>query len=322
MTLAHSNVTPCSALSLAVCATPQATNSYGNGYDKLSLDERVKYAQVNMPAMLAAAKDPLCDAAEWWLRGEKPWQLMACCLEIAAAVNSGNPATYRSRLPVHQDGSCNGLQHYAALARDRNGAKAVNLLPSELPQDVYSTVRTVVEEWVSRDAAAGRSEAVKLLARNGGTVDRKLVKQTVMTSVYGVTMVGARGQISNRLFERGWSNEAEVFQVASYLAKVTMGSVGQVFANAKGVMDWLAAFASTATQDGQPVTWRSPMGFPIMQPYFKDTRQSVSGKQGVHRSCSAFEWRLLAQDMYVQYDTHAHHTAGPHWVAVIQPVQR
>ncbi|GFH30236.1 DNA-directed RNA polymerase, partial [Haematococcus lacustris] len=39
-----------------------------------------------------------------------------------------------------QDGSCNGLQHYAALARDSRGAAAVNLVPSDKPQDVYSAV--------------------------------------------------------------------------------------------------------------------------------------------------------------------------------------
>ena len=32
-----------------------------------------------------------------------------------------------------------------------------------------------------------------------GKVDRKIVKQTVMTSVYGVTYIGAREQIANRL---------------------------------------------------------------------------------------------------------------------------
>ena len=36
-----------------------------------------------------------------------------------------------------------------------------------------------------------------------GLVDRKLVKQTVMTSVYGVTAVGARAQVEARLRERG-----------------------------------------------------------------------------------------------------------------------
>lgn len=39
-----------------------------------------------------------------------------------------------------QDGSCNGLQHYAALGRDVIGATSVNLMPCEVPQDVYSGV--------------------------------------------------------------------------------------------------------------------------------------------------------------------------------------
>lgn len=37
-------------------------------------------------------------------------------------------------MPVHQDGSCNGLQHYAALGRDMTGGFAVNLCPSDKPQ--------------------------------------------------------------------------------------------------------------------------------------------------------------------------------------------
>ena len=47
---------------------------------------------------------------------------------------AGDPARYVSHLPVHQDGSCNGLQHYAALGRDLSGGFAVNLTPSDRPQ--------------------------------------------------------------------------------------------------------------------------------------------------------------------------------------------
>lgn len=43
-----------------------------------------------------------------------------------------------------QDGSCNGLQHYAALGRDSVGAASVNLVPSDVPQDVYSSVAAQV----------------------------------------------------------------------------------------------------------------------------------------------------------------------------------
>ena len=52
-------------------------------------------------------------------------------------------------------------------------------------------------------------------------MDRKLVKQTVMTSVYGVTYVGAREQIKRRLKERGAiADDAELFSASCYAAKV------------------------------------------------------------------------------------------------------
>lgn len=54
-------------------------------------------------------------------------------------------------LSLLQDGSCNGLQHYAALGRDVIGATSVNLMPCELPQDVYSGVA----QQVSHSEAAG-----------------------------------------------------------------------------------------------------------------------------------------------------------------------
>lgn len=62
------------------------------------------------------------------------------------------------------DGSCNGLQHYAALGRDEAGAKAVNVVPPatpmDLPSDVYTIVLEVVKEKVQRDA-----EQVRLILR-------------------------------------------------------------------------------------------------------------------------------------------------------------
>ncbi len=64
-------------------------------------------------------------------------------------------------------------------------------------------------------------------------MDRKLVKQTVMTSVYGITRIGAREQFSARLRERGWHNEPEVFRCSWYLTNLTLGALGELFKNAK-----------------------------------------------------------------------------------------
>ena len=43
-----------------------------------------------------------------------------------------------------QDGLCNGLQHYAALGRDWLGAKQVNLVPVDRPQDPYAGVAGMI----------------------------------------------------------------------------------------------------------------------------------------------------------------------------------
>jgi len=56
---------------------------------------------------------------------------------------------------------------------------------------VYSGVADLVRERVRADAEAGDEQAAFILP----LVDRKLVKQTVMTSVYGVTFIGARQQV-------------------------------------------------------------------------------------------------------------------------------
>ena len=64
-----------------------------------------------------------------------------------------------------------------------------------------------------------------------GHIGRKIVKQTVMTSVYGVTFIGARTQIQNRLEEvpaLAECTEAEWRQQATYLATLTLASLGQV----------------------------------------------------------------------------------------------
>lgn len=87
-----------------------------------------------------------CDfqGKQWWRQSDEPWQTLACCMEVAQAVRSPDPTKYICHFPVHQDGSCNGLQHYAALGRDRAGAESVNLFPFEKPSDVYSDVVDMV----------------------------------------------------------------------------------------------------------------------------------------------------------------------------------
>ncbi|KAJ2797152.1 DNA-directed RNA polymerase, partial [Coemansia guatemalensis] len=138
------------------------------GKDKLSHDERLRFVDENWDNIAASADNPLPDsffdgsadvARPWWLDAENPWQALAACIEYTAAMRSPDPAAYVSHLHIHQDGTCNGLQHYAAMGRDRVGAHEVNLAPSDCPQDVYSGVLAVAKRLVDADAENGVKEA-------------------------------------------------------------------------------------------------------------------------------------------------------------------
>lgn len=246
-------------------------NLFGSGADKLPMDERAAFADEHMAQIMQTADNPLGPQTTWWLDADSPWQLLAVCMDIAAAVRSGDPRSYASRVPVHQDGSCNGLQHYAALGRDAWGGSAVNLTPSDRHQDVYTEVANLVRQRATKDAAAGNQWAPPLL----DVLNRKLVKQTVMTSVYGVTFIGARQQISSRLKERGWTHDETIFRVSNYGAKVTLDSLMGMFSSAKDIMDWLTECARVIAAEDKPVQWVTPLGLPIVQPYRNMRKQAV-----------------------------------------------
>ncbi|KAI8341102.1 hypothetical protein BC941DRAFT_467156 [Chlamydoabsidia padenii] len=204
------------------------------GYDKHSFTERENFTMENMENILDSVDNPM-GGRKWWLEAESPWQCLSACFEVAAAFRSGNPLEFESRLPVHQDGTCNGLQHYAALGGDMAGARAVNLAPGDRPADVYTGVADMVNKLVEQEAAEGNEDAQLLV----GKISRKVVKQTVMTNVYGVTFIGARAQIENRLKERSDIPPERVYTLASYLAKKVFSSLGEMFNGARNIQDWL-----------------------------------------------------------------------------------
>ena len=133
------------------------------------------------------------------------------------------------------------------------GGRHVNLTPGERPADVYAGVLEVVKRKVAADAAEAEGEARELALQLDGRLVRKVVKQSVMTTVYGVTFVGMREQIERRLrelpelaaeVEAAAQPDRQYTRLASYLAKHTMSSLGEVFEPAMVAMEWLASCAS------------------------------------------------------------------------------
>jgi DNA-directed RNA polymerase len=274
------------------------------GYDKASFDERVHFVHEHLEDIYDSAENPLT-GRKWWQKADDPWQCLATCFELRNALESGNPLAFESRLPLHQDGTCNGLQHYAALGGDAQGAKQVNLAVTDRPSDVYTFVADMVEAEILRDLA--KPNPPPQAAMLTGRVSRKVVKQTVMTTVYGVTYIGAREQIDKQLKNRGEIPEEETWGAASYLAKKVLACIGDLFKGAKGIQTYLNLVARVISKSIPPerlkettkklnngvrsissaqlakeqmtsVIWTTPLGLPIVQPYRKTRRRQVMTK--------------------------------------------
>ncbi|KAK6087546.1 DNA-directed RNA mitochondrial polymerase [Seiridium cupressi] len=212
------------------------------GFDKASISEREAFATENMDSIIDSATHPL-DGKKWWLEAEDPWQCLAACFEVKAAMELPDPTKYVSHLPVHQDGTCNGLQHYAALGGDLWGAQQVNLEPGDRPADVYSAVADLVRASIKEDVKTDNPLA-KIM---DGKITRKVVKQTVMTNVYGVTFIGARAQVQKQIEAAHPQIKAETgvppILLASYVASKIFKALASMFGGAHDIQYWLAECA-------------------------------------------------------------------------------
>ena len=98
-------------------------NHWGN--DKVPFEERAAWVDENEAWICGVFEDPL--ECRDWAGADKPWQFLAWCLEYGAFLD--DPENFKSKLPVFQDGSNNGLQIYSLLLRDPDGAVATNVSP-------------------------------------------------------------------------------------------------------------------------------------------------------------------------------------------------
>ncbi|XP_068599627.1 DNA-directed RNA polymerase, mitochondrial [Brachionichthys hirsutus] len=236
-----------------------------------SQQQRLEFANSLMEDILDSADNPL-NGKKWWMNADGPLQALACCMEISKAMRSPDPTQFISHFPVHQDGSCNGLQHYAALGRDVIGATSVNLMPCDSPQDVYSGVAHQVEERRARDAKNGLKIA-KILE---GFINRKVVKQTVMTVVYGVTRYGGRLQIEKRLKENEDFPKDYVWEASHYLVRLVFSGLQEMFKSTREIQEWLTNSARLISKSGHSVEWVTPLGLPIIQPYLYMRKQLLN----------------------------------------------
>lgn len=250
------------------------------GVDKVSLEERVQWVQDHTHEISLSAINPL--VYTFWAGADKPYQALAACIEWEGFQREGE--AYVSHLPIAQDGSCNGLQHFSMMLRDEVGGAAVNLVPQELPADIYQTVADVVSKKIDKGASKGNADA----ARWVGKISRSIAKRPVMTLPYGASRYGMGDQIKEEVRKSAEKGKVviegdDVGKSCAFLAGVIYDSIGEVVIAARQAMDWLQHTARVVAAEGLPVRWETPIGFPVLQEYRKPIEQLVETQMGKAR---------------------------------------
>lgn len=240
-----------------------ASGRFGN--DKGTPQERIQWVDDNHDMLLAIADDPISNRQ--WTEADCPFQFLAWCFEYADWRR--NPGTFLTRLPLGQDGSCNGLQHFSAMLRDEVGGKATNLVASERKQDIYALVAARTAELV---AASPDDESAIAQRWKKHTLSRGLVKRSVMTLPYGSTRFSCADFIRKEYLNAGQAPEftkEEYGRAATWLSHRVWAAIADVVVMAPLAMEWLQRAATELVGAGaDEVDWVSPSGFVVRQRYF------------------------------------------------------
>jgi DNA-directed RNA polymerase len=208
-------------------------NCFGGEIKRKSYEAREQWVDEHAEQIKGATTDT--SAGAWWRGAGDPYQFLAFCHEWTAYLQQGTG--FLSSLPVVVDGTCNGLQHYAALLGDAVLARRVNLIDDDEPHDVYADVAEQVIERLKVEDGAAYSKVVRARTKRhlglvgratgedkatlqavedaaqaetirlsqvwlaSGLVNRKLLKGPVMTASYGAGRQSMRNEMRDYVFE-------------------------------------------------------------------------------------------------------------------------
>lgn len=242
----------------------EAANSWGE--DKCDFSGRIDWTTRNLDDMVKSARDPL--GYRWWMQADKPFQFLAACRAMDKPDVDGLTMVCRT------DGTCNGVQHFAAMMRDEETASWVNMLPMDGPRDLYSRVAEEVADMIRRRPEDDDFEAMLEHAV------RKVCKTPVMTKSYDVTDPGVRQQIRDALKGRGVEDAKDRSRIAAKMTKMILEAIGVVCPQIEVAMSWIRNGAAQIAEAGYCVEWTTPLGFPVVQEYRDATIRKITTPMG------------------------------------------
>ena len=229
------------------------------GFDKLSIDSRIELLTSWMDSHTLDSIKNTKTLLEVFPEASKFQGLVAvmeCKRLFTYLEEHDSPDGFKSNLVCHQDGTCNGLQHMAAITGDRQTAEAVNCTAAttaDLPTDIYGLVADDAENQ------AEDQEVKNLIIKYG----RDMAKNPVMITGYGAGKETVKANTGKYLKKYEGTNKHGKECGEAYIAAI--GNVASAVYNLTNMIKLNVGFAM---DEGRKVfNWTAADGFEACTKY-------------------------------------------------------
>jgi len=284
------------------------------GHDKLPLHERYEWDMENQDMFLDIAEDPLVDLR--WAQADEPFMALRFCLEWKGLADEG-VGVFKTRMPVHFDATCSGLQHFSAILRDREGGTHVNLMNTGKREDIYMEVARKAR--VSIEALLDDEEfgtQAKIALEIG--ITRSMCKRPVMIVPYAGTFSSCMAYVNDYYREQAEAGVAMPMSVddmrsglTPFVAKHIWAAISSTVIAAREAMDWITSTAKLACADkaATPLQWTTPDGFVVQQAKYKVSEHRIrtfldgerTVRSNVYNETNELDARANAQSLSPNY---------------------
>lgn len=218
------------------------------------------------------------------MKAENKFIFAAFCLTMKNLHEDPKAKVYIS---IFLDATCSGIQHFAALLKDLDLGSKVNLIPQKDTDnvgDIYSEimddVNKAVNEFGDKNPEFYSLSKVKLT--------REIVKTSIMTKVYNVSVFGITLQLKDKLKTikkgnntfycfPGLNGSINLTSKELYkIAQIIYNQIFILFPSLKNIYNYFIDIAKLMIKLEIPLSWITPAGLKITQHYLKSKKNKIS----------------------------------------------
>lgn len=276
-------------------------NMFGNGLDKKSLNNRVKWVDNNSDKLLDIENNNMVELAE------NKSCFISFCFEYKRFINfmnDKNKVVFDTYLPIRLDATCNGFQHLTLLTREAKLLNKLNLSISTYEDDpddfyTYITEKTYIylekENNLLENSTNLNEYSTKYLNSIKKLLkvkfDRAVVKLVIMTEPYKASIYRLIEQIINKL-DQHEEGKSKYYTYKNINVKLTRKDITVFVKAIKYIIGMespkiteLAKYLNelviicTELKPQMAIPWRLPNGAEVLESYEirkKDTYQAFS----------------------------------------------